>query len=106
MFGRDRRQHARTTHYCEAVIEGLDAGRAACRVADIGLGGVFVEARTVLPPGTSALVRFGLVGRELSIPVEVRYSQTGYGMGLRFTRLSQQDEAAIRAFLLTRAAGQ
>lgn len=98
----DRRRHPRKTYFCEARIEGLGTGRAACRVADISLGGVFVEAMTVLPPGTSTRVQFALPGHELAADAEVRYSQQGIGMGLRFVALSELDRAAIQAYLLAR----
>jgi len=103
MGGPERRRNARRTHYCEAEIEGLDFGRSPCRIADISIGGVFVEARTVLPVGTRAHVRFRLAVRELSISSDVRYSQPGSGMGIRFLELSQLDEVTIRTCMLGEA---
>jgi hypothetical protein len=100
----DRRQHKRTTYYCEARIEGLDVARGACRLADISAGGAFVEARTVLPPGTRTRVRFELLGQQISALAEVRYCEPGIGMGIRFLDLSPPDRATIDRFLRERSA--
>ncbi len=100
MHPADRRSHARKAFYCEAQLEGLDVGRTPCRLADISVGGAFVEARTVLPVGASTHVRFRLGGREISSRAEVRYTVPGIGMGLRFTGLSAAEQGLILAFVL------
>jgi hypothetical protein len=96
----DRRNHYRLTYYCEAQLEGLDVGRVPCRLADISVGGAFIEARTVLPVGARAAIRFSLGGREIVAVGEVRYSAPGIGMGLRFIDLPETEEMAIRTFVL------
>ena len=103
MAGIERRRFPRKTFYCEARVEGLGAGRAACRIADISLGGAFVEGLSVLPAGARTQVCFTILGREVSARAEVRYSQPGIGMGLRFLALSEVDLATLRTFLVTQA---
>ena len=104
MAGHDRRAHYRLTFYCEAQIEGLDLKRSSCRIADIGVGGAFVEASTVLPVGARTSVRFALLGHEITTAAEVRYSTPGIGMGLRFVNLSELGEVVIRTLIATEAA--
>lgn len=106
MSGVERRRFPRKTYYCEARVEGLGAGKAVCRIADISLGGAFVEGLSVLPAGARTQVRFDVLGREVSVRAEVRYSQPGIGMGLRFVGLSDLDQATLRTFLLGHPARQ
>jgi hypothetical protein len=96
----DRRVHYRLTYYCEAELEGLAVGRVPCRVADIGVGGVFVETRAVLPLGATTRIRFQLAGEDIAADTEVRYSAAGFGMGLRFLNLPDLEQARIRTFIL------
>ncbi len=98
-MGAERRTFKRVVHYAEAELEGLDVGRVTCRLAEIGEGGAFVEARTVLPPGARTRLRFELSGREIASQVEVRYSAPGIGMGVRFIDLPPDAADAIRAFV-------
>ena len=102
---RDQRAQYRLPFYCEARIDGLDTARDACRIADISVGGAFIEAKTVLPVGARACARFTLLGHEIATGVEVEYLAPGIGMGVRFTDLSQLGEVVIRT-LIAHEAGQ
>jgi len=100
---RDRRRHYRLTYYCEATLAGLDVGRLPCRLADIGPGGAFVEARTVLPVGACTNLRFELAGRDVAVESEVCYSAPGIGMGVRFKDLPELERAHIQTFIIQQA---
>ncbi len=99
MDGSERRRSKRVQFYCEAALEGIDVARANVRVADLSVDGAFVDARTVLPPGVVARLRFTLMGRELNTMAEVRYSLPGMGMGLRFLDLDDEDRQLLAAFV-------
>jgi hypothetical protein len=87
------------TYYSEAELEGLDVSRVPCRLAELGVGGAFVEARTNLPIGGRASIRFRLGEREIVAQVEVRYAFEGIGMGLQFTQLSDPDKQTVASFV-------
>ena len=96
----ERRRFVRQPYFCEARLEGLDVARVPCRLADISVGGVFVEARTLLPVGARTRLRFHLGNREVATTAEVRYTSPGIGMGLRFLDLQPADRASILAFVI------
>ena len=95
----ERRNSRRVTFYCEAQLEGIDVSHAHVRLADLSVDGAFVDARTVLPPGALAQVRFTLLGQEVLARAEVRYSMPGMGMGLRFLELPAEARDLIARFV-------
>jgi hypothetical protein len=97
----DRRQSRRVSYFIEARLEGIDVGRTDVRIADLSADGAFVDARTVLPAGTIARLRFEIDSTEVTVLVEVRYSMAGFGMGVRFIDV---DDATRR--VLTSAIAQ
>ncbi len=97
--GTERRKAARVTYFAEAWLEGLDVSRTSVRLGDLSTEGAFVDARTVLPPGTVARLRFRLEEREISVMTEVRYAIPAIGMGLQFLDLPPGDRAAIQTFV-------
>jgi hypothetical protein len=103
MSDADRRSSKRVTYFAEAQFEGLDASRQfQVRLADVSVGGAFVDTRSVLPAGTMARLKFTLMGRELSVQAEVRYSMPSFGMGVRFLDLNADDRALIEEFIRQR----
>lgn len=103
MDGSERRRSKRVPFFCEAELEGIDVARAEVRLADISVDGAFVDARTVLPPGVVARLRFTILGKQVNATAEVRYSLPGMGMGLRFLDLSDDDRAAVARFVSAQA---
>jgi hypothetical protein len=95
----ERRGSRRVTFFCEARLEGIDVANASVRIADLSVDGAFVDARTVLPPGAIANLRFSLPDCEVSVRTEVRYSMPGMGMGLRFVDLTPEVRDAIARFV-------
>ncbi|HEX7125908.1 MAG TPA: EAL domain-containing protein [Thermodesulfobacteriota bacterium] len=78
------------------------------RTRNIGTGGLFVTTGDPLPEGTPVRLRFTLPGYPETIPVEavVVWAEPLLGMGLRFTWLAPEHEAAIGRYVRdqTRAA--
>jgi hypothetical protein len=95
----ERRSSRRITFFCEAQLDGMDVSRTNVRLADLSTDGAFVDARTVLPPGSVANLRFTLLGQEVTARAEVRYSMPGMGMGLRFLDVSPEARDLIARFV-------
>jgi hypothetical protein len=95
----NRRHTARVTYFAEAELEGIDVSRVNVRLSDISPDGAFVDSRTVLPAGATAKLRFTLLGREITVQAEVRYSMPSFGMGIRFLDLQPDDRRVIDAFV-------
>ena len=95
----ERRHWRRVTFFCEALLEGIDVSHAHVRIADLSVGGAFIDARTVLPPGALVNVRFTLLNQEVAATAEIRYSMPGMGMGLRFVELSSDARDLIARFV-------
>ena len=61
------------------------SGRHTVRVADIGVGGAFVESWASLPaPGERVTIDIELGGRHLTLSSEVVYADRSAGFGVRF----------------------
>lgn len=104
MTDSDRRDGKRVGCFAEAEIEGIDVGhRLQVRLADLSAGGAFVDVRTVLPAGTTARLRFTVLGKTISVLAEVRYSMPSFGMGVRFLDLRPEDQAFIEQFISQQA---
>jgi hypothetical protein len=95
----NRRQSPRVAYFAEADLEGIDVGRVNVRLSDVGPEGAFVDSRTVLPSGAKAKLRFTLLGHEINVLAEVRYSMPSFGMGIRFLDLRLEDRQFIEAFV-------
>jgi hypothetical protein len=102
MTEKDRRQSRRTSYFIEARLEGIDVGRSDVRIADLSPDGAFVDARTVLPVGTIARLRFAVDAAEVSVLVEVRYSMVGFGMGVRFIDVDDATRRALSSAIAER----
>ena len=78
---------------------------------NISTGGLFIATRDMLPMGTQVQMVFSLSGgTEIRANVEVRWhrlEQTGSdglspGIGVRFLDLSEEQQAAVNAFIAKR----
>ncbi len=99
MNERERRGAKRVTFFSEARLEGMDVAHANVRLADLSVEGAFVDTRTVLPVGAVTRVRFNILGRDVTVSAEVRYSMPGMGIGVRFLDLSPEDREVIERLL-------
>ncbi len=94
------------------VVVGLPASYragqavAAALTLNIGRGGLAIRTLSPLAADTTVQVKFRLPGRPSDVDVDgqVAWSDRMVGMGIRFDRLSADDQAAIDAFV-ERAAG-
>ena len=97
---RDRRTSFRVK--CATSVEIYPIGEAApirTRTADLSLGGCFLEMPNPLPK--AAQVRIALWIKETKIWAngEIVTSTPGFGVGMRFTEITESDKAQLREFI-------
>ena len=91
----ERRASIRVPYLCEVQCEGIDFGTLITRINDLSTGGVFIDAETPFPVGSSFAFKFRVPDKEVRVTGEVRYSMPKIGMGVRFLDLGAEDLAAI-----------
>lgn len=73
------------------------------RINDISQGGLYIDTINPLPEGLSVSFQFRLPGDEPGVPVSgegrVVWMIHMQGMGICFTRLSDEDQARLKAYL-------
>lgn len=69
------------------------------RIADLSLGGCFVEMAIPQQPGARVNVGIWIGETKVWADCEVAYSTPGFGIGLKFIRVSESDLERIRQFL-------
>ena len=91
----NRRLHDRSRLIVDVYFNGADATGVAS-TKDISLGGLYMNTQASLPEGALLMLRIP-IGDEQQIVVnaEVMYSNPGYGVGVRFHGLSEQDRALM-----------
>jgi len=65
----------------------------------IGLGGMFCRANDRLPPGTSLILRMSCAAVSFDAECSVCHANE-QGMGIEFTRLTQEDNQQLDELLL------
>lgn len=68
---------------------------------NIGTGGLALRLITPIPAGESLRVRFRLpaVARDIEAEARVCWTDVRYGLGVQFERISDEDYAAVEAFV-------
>jgi hypothetical protein len=87
-----RRFNSRVETHADVWVDWRCAGREdISRVRDISLGGLFVETPT--PEDLGSLVKLEFLVQEGQIRADAVVSRVepGYGLGLKFTAISDQD---------------
>jgi hypothetical protein len=69
------------------------------RISDISTTGVFIDSMTHMPVGSRVKLAFPLGDREIQAVAEVAHAMPGFGMGVQFVELSEEDRLAIGAFV-------
>jgi hypothetical protein len=97
----EQRRNPRVDLFQEIDCERDDVA-VSSRVADLSVGGMFVDLqRTPFPAGSRITARFALRAGEprLALEAEVHYVQDRIGMGLRFVSLEGSDQDRIGRFV-------
>lgn len=96
---REQRATKRVRLVTEVKYEGSGT-RAQTRISDIGMLGVFIDALSPLPAGSSIRVEFSLPnGYRVDTEGTVVHSQAVIGMGVAFKSLSPEDAWQIQAYI-------
>lgn len=91
----ERRVHDRSRLIVDVFFNGADATGVAS-TKDISLGGLYMNTQAVLPEGAVLLLRIPLKDdQQIVVNAEVMYSNPGYGVGVRFQGLSENDRALM-----------
>jgi hypothetical protein len=90
---------------CHNSVEILAPAGASfwATIADLSVGGCYVEMAIPLPPGTKVAVGIWIGETKSWADGEVAYSTPGIGTGVKFNRISEPDLKRIRQYLLTLA---
>ena len=81
------------------VTESRSQTRVACRTADIGLGGCYVDTMAPLPAGAIVRLRLNREGRQVDALARVVVAHPSMGMGLAFTEINPEHVGALRAWV-------
>jgi PilZ domain-containing protein len=98
--GKDRRRHVRvkSTNSVELHPEG-DSSRIWGEATDLSLGGCFVEMPIPLKHGTILKLALWLKETKLLVKAKVVSSRPGFGIGLQFREMPEEDSERIKQFL-------
>lgn len=69
------------------------------RVRDISLGGLFVQTSTLRKIGTPAKLDFLVPEGQIRADAVVRHISPGYGLGLKFTAVTEADRCHLAALM-------
>ncbi|MBP7706812.1 MAG: PilZ domain-containing protein [Candidatus Aminicenantes bacterium] len=98
----EKRQGARSYAVADVTYENKGM-RFQGRINDLSPGGMYIDTINPLPEASPVTFRFDLPGDEPENPVsgegEVVWMVHMQGMGIRFTRLSDEDRARLEAYL-------
>lgn len=96
-----QRKHPRVK--CHNSVELHTQGGASfwATVADLSLGGCYVEMPIPLTTGTKVNVGIWIGETKAWADCEVAYSTPGFGVGVKFIRVSESDLDRIRQYLAT-----
>ena len=79
----ERRQHRRFNRPLDGTWNGA-SGTGACRIADISVGGCFIESLALPPVGETAVVTVNIGDHTMSFKGEVLYVEANMGFAVKF----------------------
>jgi hypothetical protein len=91
-MGIEERRHDERFPFVVDVI--LDGSRT-CSSSDISRGGIYVDSMQAFEEGTLMDVTIPFRGEELRVRGEVRYCQSGVGVGIMFVDLDDEQKDKI-----------
>ena len=96
----ERREHPRfkVNVPVEIHAEGATAP-LHCATSDLSLGGCYVEMAIPIKVGTKVTVSIWIGQAKAAAEAEVAHFTPGFGVGIRFTKISNQDLGIIGQYL-------
>lgn len=95
----ERRQHTRFRCHNSVELHTQAGATFWATIADLSVGGCYVEMAIPLPPGTKVSVGIWIAETKAWADCEVAFSSPGFGIGLKFKRISETDLARVRQYL-------
>jgi len=95
------RNHPRFKCHNSVELHTQDGASFWATLADLSIGGCYVEMSIPLPPGTKLKVGIWIGEAKCWADGEVAYSTAGMGTGVKFNRISASELERIRRFLGT-----
>ncbi len=97
-MSKERREHERLATSLEVTWAG--AGTAAkVRVADLSVGGCWIDTRSEPAVGDRIHVKATLSGEQVSLPGTVVNVQRGLGFAIKFAELDEATRTQLTTFL-------
>jgi hypothetical protein len=98
----DNRRHDRRVLFpCDAHAFGDGERLYNPHIADLSASGAFLETPSLVPIGTTVLLRFKARGVDVKLEAEVVHVEPERGLGLRFVALSPAQREALDGALST-----
>jgi len=97
---RDRRAHSRVK--CASSVEVYPTGESVpirTRTADLSQGGCFLEMPNPLAKGTRVRIALWVKDFKLWASGEVVTSTPGFGIGVKFVEMTEQDRNQLNQFI-------
>jgi hypothetical protein len=101
--GHDERRRS-VRHTISAVVQVVDLGsgmRLTTRASDLSLGGCYVEALTPFSVGSEVRIGLHKDNNIIEMNGKIVYSSSGLGMGIAFTEVEADHQAALEEWLNT-----
>lgn len=95
----DRRKHPRIRCTLSVELQPVGGSPVWANAADLSIGGCFVEMAIPLKQGEKLKIGLWMEAGKLWVQGEVASSTPGFGVGVKFDSLSEQESAAIKKFL-------
>jgi len=100
-----KRRYARASPPAPIVVAWRTATRNnIARISCLGLGGLFVHEDEPPPPGALIQLVFETPTGQVRARATVRTSQAGYGMGVEFMQMRQEERARL-AYMIRKLLG-
>jgi uncharacterized protein (TIGR02266 family) len=98
----ERRQGSRSSAFAEVSFDHKGLHYQG-RINDLSAGGMYIDTITPLPDGAAISFQFSLPGDESARPISgegrIVWMAHMQGMGISFTRLSDDDRDRLKAYL-------
>lgn len=86
----ERRRHPRVARPLEGTWKGA-SGTGACRIADISLGGCFIQSLAMPAVGEETMITVVSGNHRLSFAGEIVYVEPGMGFAIKFQRVPEDE---------------
>ena len=95
------RRSERVLYYGDIILES-SSGQRETRISDISADGCYIDSTSAVNPGEEVAFELKLAtGGSLRFTGTIAYVLDGFGFGVQFTDVNDQQKAAIQEILAT-----